>query len=299
MGRVGDRGHKPIVVRRIRPVGVVAIVRVRSAHRMARGDVVIELAGHVVEQFVVALVEAVAAGIASVADIQIVDGGGHLRQDGLHARIHTGQVAEREQVHLASGAARAVSEDSIARVGGENREILRQLLVRANGLVAGVEEELVLAYGSADIAAELVLIQERPPDAGLVVEPVVGRKMVVAVVPENFAMILVAAAGRGERRLGGSAGRCRGGVRGDQRHLPHLPHAQFVGRVIQGVVANVIVLDVDAVQGHVGVAGAQPVDHCVGVVVGNYARFGLHDGEHVAVLNRQVFDLLHAHRGAD
>src|ERR1039458_5744992 len=62
---------------------------------------------------------------------------------------------------------------------------LGHLLVRADGLVAGVEEQFVLADGSADIAAELILIEERPPDAGLVVEPVVGREMVIAVVPEN------------------------------------------------------------------------------------------------------------------
>ena len=57
--------------------------------------------------------------------------------------------------------------------------------------------------------------------------------------------------GRGERRLGSSARRRRRGVGGNQRNLPHLPHTQLVRRVIQRVVADVIVLYVDSVQRHV------------------------------------------------
>ena len=298
MGRVGGRRDGPVVVRNVRPVRVIAIVRVSPAHRVARGDVVINFAGQVVEQLVIALVEPVATGVAAVADIRIVDGCGHLRQDGLHARIHPGQTPEREQVHLVGDAARIVSENPVARIGSKNSKILRHLLVRADGLVAGVEEQLVLADGSADVAAELILIEERPPDAGLVVEPVVGREVVVAVVPENLAVKLVAAAGRGKRRLRGAARCRRRGVRSYQRHLPNLPHAQPVGRVIQRIVANVIVLYVDAVQRHVGVTGAQTVDHRIGVAR-NHASLGLHDREDVAVQNRQVLDLLHADRGRD
>src|ERR1035441_8827241 len=176
MGRVGGRRDGPIVVRNVRPVGVISIVRVGPAHRVARGDVVIHLAGQVVEQLVIALVEPVAAGVAAVADIRVVDliARGHLCQDGQHARIHPGQAPQCEQVHLAGDAAGAISENPVARVGGKNGEILRHLLVCANAFVAGVEEQLVLADGAADIAAELILIQERPPDAGLVVEQI-GR----------------------------------------------------------------------------------------------------------------------------
>ena len=107
--------------------------------------------------------------------------------------------------------AERVSEDPVARVGRENREILRHLLVRADRLVTGIEEQLVLADGSADISAELILIEEGPPDAGLVIEPVVGREVVVPVVPENLAVELVAAARRGECGLGRAARRRRGG----------------------------------------------------------------------------------------
>ncbi len=53
----------------------------------------------------------------------------------------------------------------------------------------------------------------------------------------------------------------------DDRHLPHLPHQQLVRQIIERVVADVVVLDVDAVERHIRIRCPQPVDHRVGVAV--------------------------------
>ena len=142
MGRAGDRGHSPVVVRGVGPVRVIAIVRVRSAQGVPRGDAVVQLAGQVIQQVVVALVEAVAPGVAAVADSRVVDlvARRHLRQDGLHPRVHSGKVPEGEKIHLAGDSAGRVGEDAVARIGGKNGKVLRHLLVRADALVAGVEK---------------------------------------------------------------------------------------------------------------------------------------------------------------
>src|SRR5215510_9647441 len=112
MSRVTISWHGSIIIRIVGAVGVVAVMREGPAHGVARRDVVVHFAGHVVEQFVIALVEAVAAGVAAVAFIRVVDlvAARYLRQNGLHARIDPSKIPEGEQVHLSSDTAGRVSE---------------------------------------------------------------------------------------------------------------------------------------------------------------------------------------------
>src|SRR5208337_1599991 len=72
--------------------------------------------------------------------------------------------------------------------------------------------------------------------------------------------------------------------------------AQLIGRVIERVVADIVVLDVDAIQGHIRIRRSQTVDHGGGIAVGNHSGLRLQNAEDVAVQDGKVLDLLHAHR---
>src|ERR1035441_10595204 len=116
----------------------------------------IDLASDVVVEFVVALIKAVAAGVPAVAHGGVVDlvGSGYLRQQGLDGGVDRRRLQEGDFVR---DAAEIVGEDAAAGVGCQNGVVLRRLLVRANGLVAGIEEQLILLNWPADKAAELAI----------------------------------------------------------------------------------------------------------------------------------------------
>src|SRR5438034_441254 len=103
----------------------------------------------------------------------------------------------------------------------------------ANGFIIRKKEQLVLFDRPRYTTAKLVLIQKRFVDPGLIVEPVVCGKIVVAVVPEEFTMEFVCA------RRSGQGGGCRPTrrrgilVRRDQRHLANLTHEEFVRQIIE------------------------------------------------------------------
>src|ERR1017187_1047792 len=100
----------------------------------------------------------------------------------------------------------AVGENASRGAGGQNGVVDGRLGVCAYGFVIEIEEELVFHDGTTQAEAELILVQERQSDAGLVVEPVIGGKKVIAVVPQSFAVHQVSTGRRGEGRLSGPAG---------------------------------------------------------------------------------------------
>jgi hypothetical protein len=61
-------------------------------------------------------------------------------------------------------------------------------LAIAVGFVVRKEEQLVLLDRPANGSAQLVQILERLRDAVLIVEPIVGREIVVAVVPVRISV---------------------------------------------------------------------------------------------------------------
>ncbi len=67
-----------------------------------------------------------------------------------------------------------VGEDALAGVGRQDGGVGGSLLVRPDGLIVEIEEQLVFPDRAADGASKLVLVEKRERDAGLVIEPVVG-----------------------------------------------------------------------------------------------------------------------------
>ena len=98
MCRIGDLGRQRVVVFRIGPVGIVAVPEVRPADGVAGAEVVIDLARDVVVELVVALIEAVAARVAAVADVGVIDSvrSGHLPEQRLDGGVDGGKAAQSQ-----------------------------------------------------------------------------------------------------------------------------------------------------------------------------------------------------------
>src|SRR5204863_8702911 len=94
-----------------------------------------------------------------------------------------------------------ILEDPLAGGRREYRPVQRRLLPQPERLIIRVVEKPVLLDTTADLAAELVLVEPRDRHAVAIIEPVVRREVVVAVIPIASAVQIVGARGRAEADL--------------------------------------------------------------------------------------------------
>ena len=176
-----------------------------------------------------------------------------------------------------------VCEDSVQRVGRKDGPDHAGLLAIAVSLVVHIKEKLVLNDVTAERAADLVLIQKRKSHAGLVLEPVIRRRGVVAVVPIQLAMVGVRPGRRRESDLRGARAERGIAVGRRDRHLLHFILKQQVGQEIQRVATDVVVLDVDSGERDVRKRGPLAVYGRVLQAVASDAGLGRDQRERAAV----------------
>ena len=267
--QVGYRGGDGVIVCRVGAIDNIPVPQVGRGESVLGRQVVVAADGQVVPSPVIPSGERISGRVpqqrrTAVSRTEIVDlvRSGNLTDQALNYGIerHAGRLQNIDLPHR-SGLV-AIRENAPAGCVGQDGSIRPEVLPVPEGLVVGVEEQLVLDDVSAQSAAELILVQERLGNSILVVEPGAGGERIVAVVPIGRAVIDVPAGRSGQRNLRGSAPHSRVRVGSRDRELGDLIHHQQVGMVSQAVAAQEIILNVDAVQRDVAEGRSRTVnDH--------------------------------------
>ena len=168
----------------------------------------------------------------------------------IHGLIGEGQAGAYAS---ASCWERARARQSVINCRAQHGGVIWRLLTQPQYFVPAVEEQFVLLDRAANVAAALVLQKVRKGYAAGIIEPVIGRPVVRAVVPEALTVELVASLWRNHADLRGTTALIHVSVLVDDGEFLGLAVEGEVGAEIEIVLTNKIVLNIDAVESQVGI----------------------------------------------
>ena len=265
---------------------------------MVVGQVVIALDGELIFKGRGGVVEAVAGGIQSVAEVVIV-GQRILRQDLGHSRVGTDAArVGLAEIVLANGSAGVlVLENSSPGERGGNGPVANRFLLGPRALKITEDKRFVVDDRAAERRAIDISNQFRNRAAALIIEEVVGVQSGVAQIVVRAPVVFVGSGARDQLNLSAGAA-SELGLAAFGNHSEFLHRIGVVGGQREAQARDQGIVHVDAVQRGVVAALAEPVDvGKAGVLPGPHvdldARLEDRERDRAAIQLRQRVDIAH------